>query len=277
MFERSFHFVPGDRPEWFVKAVQAGADAVVFDLEDAVAESRKASAAEALIASVPKIGSACLTFVRVNGNDSAVITQENRLLEGAPQLGVIFPKVESASHFQTLLNHYPAAATRKIIILIESNLGVENCAEILACRRPYGVGIGLEDMLTTSVFARDDLSDFVRYVRCRVALAGAALGCLAIDTVSLDTSGGPLFARDAEEARSCGLQAKFTIHPSQIRTANRIFAPDPKAVEQAKEILTSVGSNMSIGYGVLNGRIISPPTLAKARLLQKFAKTYATE
>jgi citrate lyase subunit beta/citryl-CoA lyase len=277
MLMRSFHFVPGNRPEWFTKAHDAGADAIIFDLEDAVAESEKAEAVQALTSFLGQHHRQASTFVRLNGGDSSLKNEENALLEANPALGVVLPKVEGARQMEELLEQYPLAATRKLIVLIETGKGVENCAGILDRFQPFAVGLGLEDLLSASIFPRKDLVDFVRYVRCRVALAGLAHGCLTIDTVSLDTTGGHDFAVDCEEARCCGMLSKFTIHPAQIPATNKRFSPDANVVAQARKLIEMCGGRTSVGYGVLDGKIVSPPALAKAKLISAFSENNASK
>lgn len=277
MFERSFHFVPGDRPHWLAKSLHAGADAVIFDLEDAIGTSKKGEAAGCLMSFLEKNPCGPLAFVRVNGEGSPIIREENELLKKNPEIGIVFPKVQDVTHLHTLLLQYPTAVDRKVIILLESALGVENCSQIISTYHSFGVGLGLEDMLSTSLFDRSELDGLVSHTRCRVALAATAHGCLPIDTVSLDTQGGKGFVEDAVNARRCGMQAKFTIHPDQIAPANRIFSPKEGAVREAKELVRQFNTEESVGYGRKEGKIISPPTLAKAKLLSTFVEGHVYE
>jgi citrate lyase beta subunit len=277
MLARSFHFVPANRLEWSAKAYDAGADAVVFDLEDAVADPEKSEAAKALASFLAHHNKHADRFVRLNGLGSSLKEEENALLEANPAVGVVLPKVENALHLEKLLEQYPLAATRQLILLIETAKGIENCADILTRCRPFAVALGLEDLLSASIFPRKDLTNFVRYVRCRLAAVGLAYGCLTIDTVSLDTSGEIEFRQDCEEARLCGMQSKFTIHPAQIPATNELFAPDAAAVSQARDLVEKCAGRTAIGYGMHLGKIISPPALNKAKLLAKFFDAHARQ
>jgi citrate lyase beta subunit len=277
MFERSFHFIPASRPEWFAGASSLGSDAVVFDLEDSVAGRAKAGAVAALREHLPGAVLDSSMFVRVNGAESTVAVSENDLLAAVPGLGIVLPKVDSGDDFRALMRQYPAANGRKIIVLIESPRGLENCATIADSAEIFALGLGLEDFLCCSVFTSAELADFVRHIRCRVATTAMARGCLAIDTVSLDTTGGAVLAEGCREARSCGLQAKFSIHPCQIATINAMFSPDTEALRRAQALAGHFEDGASVGYSVHEGKIVSPPALAKAKLQSNFAKTHAVE
>lgn len=277
MFERSFHFIPGSRPEWFSGAGSLGADALVFDLEDAVASDAKVAAVAALREHLSEPASDAAMFVRVNGAGSPIASSENDLLASVPGLGIVLPKVDSIDDFHASMHQYPAANGRKIIVLIESPRGLENCAAIADSSGIFAFGLGLEDFLCCSVFTGVELADFVRHVRCRLATMAMARGCLAIDTVSLDITGGEVLAEGCREARSCGLQAKFSIHPRQIATINAVFSPDAEALRRAQALASHFEEGASVGYAVHEGKIVSPPTLAKAKLQSNFAKTHAVE
>lgn len=264
---RSFHFIPADRPSWVAKATQAGADALIFDLEDAVPGEQKKDAANLLSTTLAELCSGSQPFIRVNGVDSTITAEENNIIKKHPQLGVVLPKVSDLRTMRNLLKQYPCSEGRKIVILLESPAGVENCSEIMSSHPIFGVGLGLEDLLSVFIFNQSELDTFVAYTRSRVALASIAYGCLPIDTVSLDTEGKTEFQLDATNARRSGMRAKFTIHPEQIAATNRIFAPGKEAIQEARELIREVHQNPTIGYGRINGRIISPPKVAKAKLI----------
>src|SRR5262245_6760915 len=129
MEPRTYLFVPGNRPERFAKALASGADAVVIDLEDAVAPASKDDAREAVARWCLEASEATRARIvlRVNGTDSSAIAEDLRMLRHARVSGVMLPKAESAAQVNTVRAAVPGA---RVLALVESACGVANVDEV---------------------------------------------------------------------------------------------------------------------------------------------------
>lgn len=275
MFERSFHFVPASRPRLFERVDSLGADAYVFDLEDAVAAEDKPEAITALKDFLSTTHSHEKLFVRVNGTDQPWWEAERELLAGAPQAGIVLPKVESAAAFAKAIEDYKIADTRRVIALVESAPGLAVCRELAGVFPLFALGLGLEDFLSGHLFSAHELPSLVERIRCELSLAAMAAGIIAIDTISTDTTGGQEMRDAAIAARAAGMHAKFSIHPTQIGLINDIFSPPAESIEEAEHLVKlAEKTGAASGYLKHDGKIISPPKLKKAQLLNRFAHHY---
>lgn len=273
MFERSYHFIPADRPALFQRVEDLGADVCVLDLEDAVAEEHKAAALSAVKGWLSIRSSQHPLFLRVNGVDHPLAPSERDLLALHPTLSIVLPKVESAEALTRAVEYYGGLDSRMVVGLVESPAAVLTLDAILATGLLGALGFGLEDMLVTSVFGPSELGSFVARVRSEVALHAAAAGIPAIDTISPDLSGGAELERDCAAARSAGMTAKFSIHPRQIAPINRGFSPAPEAVREACRVLDAVGPNLAgCGYARVAGTVISPPKVKKFQRIQEVSR-----
>lgn len=272
MPRRSYHFIPADRPKLFERVAGLGADAYVFDLEDAVAADRKLEAVELLSKWFSTLEPQINFFVRVNHLGGLVPDEEIELLDRFPWLGVIYPKVETSEEVALLESSWSTHRQREQIALIESAGALASIDEILGSQRFSGVGLGLEDFLSDSIFSARQLPYLVRQIRSTFTLAAMRFGLSAIDTISTDLSGGTQLEEDCLEARKAGMHAKFSIHPSQIEHINRVFAPAPEAVEEALQLNCLIKDvNPDQGYFTAEGVVLSPP---KIRKLQKILQDY---
>ena len=273
MFERSFHFIPGNKPRLFDRIEFLGADAYVFDLEDAVARSEKQYALGALddwLGSQRRRGG---LYVRVNGFGDSLGEQECILLEKYPELGVVLPKVVSADYLSRSSEYYKLTSSRSVIGLIEDAAGLLSLPEILDLKLLCAVGLGLEDFLCHSVYNSEDVKKLTQRIRTEIALNAMAQGIGAIDTISLDLSGGTKLKCEVLDARACGLTAKFSIHPSQITVINDGFYPSRVNVSKAHEIQKHFNSeDLDSGYIRMGNELISPPKLKKLNLIRKYSK-----
>jgi citrate lyase subunit beta/citryl-CoA lyase len=268
---RSLHFVPADRPRFLERAPELPADLLIADVEDGVAPSEREEALLNLAAWLPSLPEELAVMVRVNGPDSPWYAGERELLAAHPRSGVVLPKVESREQARAALEAYQVAGERRAILLVESFAAI---AELPRLGMPgvMGIGLGVHDLVTSLPFALGELDDLLRRVRTDLALACHRHGVVAIDGPSLDTSGGEGVDRECRRARSAGMMAKFTIHPSQIEAVNRTFAPSPEVLREARELLAAVGDTPDVGYARIDGRIVSPPKLEKARTVVAWAE-----
>jgi citrate lyase subunit beta/citryl-CoA lyase len=271
MFERSFHFVPANRPDFLAKSGTIGADALIFDLEDAVPAAEKERAISTMARWFVECRLRVPCYVRVNGPHEEWASLETELLAANPHVGIVLPKVASAKSVADALHYYRAASGRKIILLIEDLQAVHHIAELARIEMVAGLGIGFEDLYSSFLHSFEELSLLTNRIRTELALHTAALGIAGIDSISLDLKGGDDLERDALAARSAGLSAKFTIHPGQLPTVHRVFSPSPEQIVNARHI-TQLAKSLpeSTGYHVVDDEILSPPKIKKAETILSY-------
>jgi citrate lyase subunit beta / citryl-CoA lyase len=282
---RSKLFVPGSRPELFSKAAGSAADALSFDLEDAVAADRKAEARAAVAAWLQDHARAArkLIVVRANGLSSGLFEDDlNSIVR--PGLDVLnLPMVESGDEVreaaEALDQLEPAAGvTSSIGILanIETPKGLRLAAEIAAASpRIVGLQIGYADLFEPFGINRSD-PYALNQVRLTVRLAAAEVGVPAYDGAFAVVADPDGFRTECEAVRNLGLAGKSCIHPSQVPIANACFMPRPEEIERARRILAAAGEAAEKGLGafMVEGRMIDEPFLVSARAIVALAEQH---
>ncbi|GAA1488898.1 HpcH/HpaI aldolase/citrate lyase family protein [Brachybacterium sacelli] len=256
-------FCPGDRPDRFAKAA-ARADAVILDLEDAVAPAHKDAARAA-------IGAHGLdparTVIRVNPPGEAEFTADVAALgELRPQL-VMLPKAESAEDVDRLVSALPGVA---VLALCETARGVLAAGEIAAHPAVAALMWGGEDLIsslggTSSRRPDGGYRDVVRHARSAVLLAARAHGRSAVDAIHTDLADEDGWRAEAEDAAASGFSATACIHPAQVPIVRAAYAPTDAEAEWAHRVLAAAEA----GPGVFEheGRMVDAPTLRHARSL----------
>ena len=281
---RSMLSVPGIRERFVDKAEHVPADALLFDLEDSVADRDKA-AARALVArrlpEFPKHGR--LLYVRPNGLDTGLLEQDLDAVVGPALDGVHLPKVHgpevlrAADHYLTFLERVRGLAPGRIRIIawIESAEGLTRVEEICrAVPRLAAVSLGAEDYTASMGIQRTREARELEYPRARLAAAAAAAGIGAMDGPESDYRDAALFTAQARHARTLGLRGKYCIHPDQVALANREFAPQPAEVERARRVVEAYEAGERAGLGAvgLDGAMVDRPVyLRAAALLERAA------
>lgn len=254
---RSFLFVPGDRPERFDKAVAAGADAIIIDLEDAVGAQYKAQARQSALAWLRAGGSAC---VRVNATDSAEHEDDLATLAGLDTLtAVVLPKASDAAAAS-------AAAARTgspVLALVESAAGMLRASELAEAEGvvrlafghlDYAVDLGCDSGRTAMLTARSTLV----LVSRAAGLSGPVDGV----TVALDDPAA--LDDDLAYARDLGLSGKLLIHPRQVEATHAAYRPSGAEVAWAERI---VAATHGTGGGAVrvDGDMVDAPVIARAK------------
>lgn len=268
MNQRSYLFVPGNRPERFAKALASGADAVVLDLEDAVAIEAKAGARDAIADWAAHVGPDALrrVVVRVNDAGSPQFADDLRLLRDAGLPNVMLPKTESAAQLQALCAGLPGA---RVLALIESARGV---ADVQTLARGQGVVrlvFGTLDLALDLGLDIDEHSDGLSFAAASLVLAARLAGLpspVAGVTPQIDDEARLL--ADLAWSRRHGLQAKLCIHPRQVAALHAALAPSAQALDWARRVLAAEAA--SPGAAQLDGRMIDRPVVLQAqRTLQR--------
>jgi citrate lyase subunit beta / citryl-CoA lyase len=257
---RSFLFVPGSKPERFAKALAAGADAVIVDLEDAVADVDKACA-RAHVADAARTFEAApvRVLLRINGAGTQWFEDDLSLavLDGID--GIVLPKAENSAALTAV-----ATATQKPIWpIIESAEGVWNALEV--ARMP-----GVERLIFGSVDFELDLDcdgswDALLHARSRIVLASRVAGIQSpVDGVTVALDDKRQLAEDSAKARSLGFGGKLCIHPSQVGAVNVVFSPSADEIARARRIIEAY-ERAEGGAAKVDGRMVDLPVLLKAR------------
>ncbi|PSQ43900.1 CoA ester lyase [Halobacteriales archaeon QS_9_68_42] len=268
MARRSVLFSPGDQPSLMRKAPGAGADTVVFDLEDAVAPARKeeARAAVADILADPEFGPDCEVCARVNADPATAAEDLDAVLtDGAGLNSVMVPKAESDAGVRRIDELVrERGADLPLLALCESARGVLNAEDIAATPAVEAVLFGAEDLSADIGATRTEGGEEVSYARQRVVLAAGAAGVDAIDTVFTDIEDDDRLAEETAFAAQLGYDGKMAVHPGQLSVINEAFTPDPEAVEWAEKVLAAREAADDRGVFRVDDEMIDAPLLARA-------------
>jgi len=266
---RSLLFVPGSRPERIAKALDAGADAVVVDLEDAVAPDAKDDARAAVLS---ELKAARRFAVRVNpletewGRDDA----DALAAHGCAPAFVMLPKAESAGQIEVLAAALGDQASGGIVPIIESALGLKNAWEICAADGVAAVLFGGGDMAADLGVAMDWEPLF--FARAQVVAACAAAGVPAIDVPWLDVKNEAGLIAETERTKALGYQAKACIHPAQVQPVNAVFTPSEADIAQAERVIAAL-EDAGGGAALLDGKLIEAPIIRRARRVLETARS----
>lgn len=272
---RSKLFVPGIRPELFSKALASAADAISFDLEDAVPESGKDKARSEVgqfLRSTEALRSDKLIIVRVNPVGSPHFAADLRALEGSAAGMVNLPKPLGAADVLAALEAMDAAGLAgdtALLANIETPGALRRAAEIAAAHpRVAGLQLGLGDLFEPAGIDRRTPAN-VHAAMFLLALAAAESGVFCCDGAFPDIKDADGFRAEASMARALGFIGKSCIHPSQIAAANEIFQPDPSQLDQARRIVAAADAAILLGHAafMVDGQMIDPPFLQRARRL----------
>jgi citrate lyase subunit beta/citryl-CoA lyase len=253
---RSFLFVPGDRAERFDKAVASGADAVIVDLEDAVAPQSKATARAAL---ADWLAPHRAVLIRVNAPGTPWFDADMALV-GLPGVrGVVLPKAERVHDIETAAQ---ACATGVVLPLIETALGMHNVAALASTPGVQRLVFGTVDF-QLDLRIRGDGLELLAF-RSQLVMVSRVAGLQApVDGVCLTLDDEEQLQRDALRARALGFGGKLCIHPRQIGPVNRAFAPTPEEVAWARRVAGAAAD--SAGSAVqLDGQMVDRPVLLQA-------------
>jgi citrate lyase subunit beta/citryl-CoA lyase len=268
---RSLLFVPGDRPDRMEKASGLGADALILDLEDAVASAAKPAAREAVAAFLAQPRRARL-FVRVNPLDSGMIDDDLAAILPARPDGIVLPKAEGAVSLAALDARLSgdvailpiATETPAAIFTLGSYGGITN--------RLAGLTWGAEDLpaaigAATSREADGSYTAPYQLARSLTLFGAHAAGVPAIETVYPDFRNLDGLAAYAARARRDGFTGMMAIHPTQVAVINAAFSPSEEEIAHARRVIALFAENPGAGALGLDGKMIDAPHLKAAQRL----------
>ena len=230
------------------KARHLPCDVVVLDLEDSVAPEAKAAARDAVCAAVKSYG-AREVVVRINPLSASYGKADLAAVCAAAPDAVLLPKVESPADIHAAKGPLPVWA------MIETPLGVLNVAAI-AASGVVCLAMGTNDLL--KAIRAQPLPDRRNLwpALSATVLAARAHGASVIDGTYNDITDDAGFAESCAQGRAFGFDGKTLIHPGQIESCNRIFAPSPEDIVQARRILEAFAKNPGKGAIALDGRMV---------------------
>ncbi|HWT34752.1 MAG TPA: CoA ester lyase [Paraburkholderia sp.] len=266
---RSFLFVPATRPERFVKAMDSGADCVIIDLEDAVAEGSKDSARDQLAQHLRQLTPAQLarTVVRVNAVGTLWHEADMALLRNWAGQGaaVMLPKSEDAGALRGVAQKLGDAAC--IVALIESLAGLD-AADALS-REPHVVRLAfghLDFQLDLGIRATADEPELAFARSALVAASRRARLPAPIDGVTTDTGNAERLAVDVRRARAFGFGGKLCIHPVQAAAVNEAFGHTEAERAWARRVLEEAARHGGEAFS-LDGRMVDLPVIRAAEAI----------
>ncbi len=288
---RTFLFAPGNHQRRVEKAFTVGADAVILDLEDAVAVSEKPAAREAVATALGQ-PRRCRGYARVNAPSTPFCYADLVAVIGKGSDGVVLPKVESAADLHAIdwlmanleREHGVPVGSIDLIPIIETAVGMQRIDRVVQARglRPYEgrwrvkrLAFGAADYASEVGLApgldEPELAD----ARSRVVLASRAAGLEGpLDSPWFHLRETEAFARALERSRRCGFQGRLCIHPDQVKAANAAYAPSAEEVARAERIVAAFDAAEASGAAAIqvDGQMIDYPVAHRARAVLEAAR-----
>ena len=281
---RSALYIPGSKVRALEKAKSLPADAILFDLEDAVAPDEKPNARRLLADTLAKGGyGARALIVRINALDTPWGEDDLAEIGRARPEAILLPKVNGAADVEALARKLDAraeTAETRIWAMMETPLSALNAAEIAIAPRMAGFVLGTNDLAKDlgARFRPDRLPLLAALQLC--LLAARTHGLVALDGVYNAFKDLEGLRAECEQGRDMGFDGKTLIHPDQLAVANEVFAPSEAEIELARRYIAAFEEAQAAGQGVavVDGRLVenlhvatARATLAKAEAIAKLA------
>jgi citrate lyase subunit beta / citryl-CoA lyase len=266
-------YVPGTRQDRFGKAMAAGADAVVFDLEDSVDSAQKEKARSLIAEFLATPSTGALRLVRFNAVHTADGEADLEYFTGRRGFdGILLPKVDTVGIVELVSRVFRQRAAGgfvpPLLLMLETPSAILRAGDIATADAPVAALLfGAEDFTASLGVERTTDGEELLFARGQIALAAAAVKADAIDAVFTDLNDEEGLRRDCRRARNLGFSGKMAIHPKQIGIINETFTPAPAEVDRARKIVEAFDAARSAGHAVttLDGRMVELPVVERAR------------
>ncbi len=283
---RSLLFVPGDDERKIAKGLGSVADALILDLEDAVAPARKGAARELVAKTLAVSGSVKKLFVRINALDTADAPLDVAAIVLARPFGLVLPKCRGGEDVRALADRLSqaeakAGATAGVIrilpIVTETGASMFGLGSYGPPAHPRLCGLmwGGEDLAADlgAIGNRDASGAYTapyQLARSLCLYAAAAVSLPAIDAVYTDFRDTEGLKVEAGEGLRDGYSGKAAIHPDQVAPINAAFTPTAADIERARRIVAAFEASASTGVASLDGKMLDRPHLRSAlRVLER--------
>ena len=283
---RTFLFTPGNHPRKVEKVFGAGADAVILDLEDAVAEIEKPATRVAVVEALQKPRD-CRGYIRVNALDTPYAFEDFEVVVAPGVDGIVVPKIETPEMLATA-EWLVGELERKrglpvggidLLPIIETGLGLANVRAIAAKATrtrwlSFGAGDYTRDMGMEWTLGEAECD----HARAEIALASRAEGLAApIDTVWIHLKDEAGLVASAQKIRAMGFQGKLCIHPAQVGPVNSVFTPDEAAIAHARKVVEAFDAAEAEGSASIqvDGYFVDYPIVEAARRTLAIARAAA--
>lgn len=255
----AYLFCPADRPGRLARAT-AEADVVIVDLEDGVHPDRRTKARTDLVEVLAAVDPGRV-IVRVNPSASPEHALDLEIIAQTPIRTIMLPRVESSDEFGPLEQW-------SVIGLCETPRGIIRSLDIADTDNCIGLMWGSEDLAAAlgggSSRTPAGLTGIMRQGRGDVLMAARAAGVMAIDAVFVDVGDEQGFRAEATDAAQMGFDAKACIHPKQLLSVRKSFAPSTEDLEWATAMLAT-GDGLDVGAHMVNGQMVDEAVLRRAR------------
>ena len=271
---RSFLFAPGSNSNVMQKALKAGADAVIFDLEDAVAVTEKVKARDLVFEEIRKGPFECKRYVRINAWGTSWAREDLlAAVEGGID-GVMMPKAENSDDVNAVAAMIPADVD--FIPLVETARGILNAFEIASSNAKISrLAFGAVDFTLDvgATYSKTGLE--LLYARsCLVIASRAADLYPPIDTVYPDLTDLNGLESELSQIKTIGMFGKLAIHPKQLNLIHHTFTPTESEVEIAQKITSAFEESEKIGCASMrvDGKFVDYPVFLKAQQIISLAE-----
>ena len=263
-FCSNFLFVPGTRPERFLKALDSGASGVILDLEDAVAEEDKETARAAIRSAWPQFSDEQKKrlVIRTNSPGSKFYSADLILAQELQVACILIPKSESLDQINGAALILPNTA---IIPMIETALGLHHLNEIANSNQVLRLALGNLDLQADLGMMCDAQETELQTARYQIVLASRLAQITPpVDGVTPSTDDLPRITDDTERAKRMGFGAKLCIHPKQVAIVQAAFMPTEEEVHWAQRVIEADKASKG-GAVKLDGKMIDRPVVLLAK------------
>lgn len=269
----NFLFVPGTRPERFTKALNSGADAVIIDLEDAVAAQDKDSARNAIRTAWPTFTAdeKKRLIIRTNAPGTQFYSADLILAQELSVVCLLIPKAESLDQINGAAQILPNTA---LIPMIETALGLDHLKEIASSNQVLRLALGNLDLQADLGMVCDAQETELQTARYQMVLASRLARITPpIDGVTPSTDDLARIEGDSQRAKRMGFGGKLCIHPKQIPAVKAAFMPTSEEIEWARKVIAADQASQG-GAVKLDGRMIDRPVVLLAQRTLAIAGKY---
>lgn len=280
---RSFLFAPGNHPRKVEKVFDAGADAVILDLEDAVAVAEK-PATRAIVVQAMQTPRSCLGYIRINALDTEFAFEDLEAVVAPGVDGIVVPKIESVEALATAEWMISALEVKRglpqggidILPIIETGKGIVAVRDIAkAASRTRWLSFGAGDYTADMGMDWTQGEAECAHARAEIAVASRASGLEPpVDTVwtRLDDPAGLMAS--ARTVKAMGFQGKLCIHPGQIDAVHQVFTPDAETIAEAQKIVAAFDEAEAAGSASIqvDGKFVDYPIVQRAQRTLAIAK-----